>query len=713
MAAIPTVSDNEKQRLEVLRGYGVLDTPAEGLFDDLIALASRSCRAPYVSLSLLDADREWFRGTIGLPSADLPRSCAISAPVVCTGKRVTVPDMTRDPRLNSHPFVMSDPRVQAYAAMPLITAGGHVLGALAIMDRAPREFSDDELCSLAGITRQVMALLELRRGIVSLRREMADRERIQQAQAAVENERNAFLLDLSTEVSRISHPQDLVCVAMLRLRCRLNATSVALAEVTPDEGEALLLTQGAPDDASRMEVSNIPVDALKELCAVDPHGKTTVICDTKTDARSFRVYQTWHQPRGMRAVMSVPLLRGGSLVALLSVIHSEPRNWSGAEIELTRRVADIVWPALEKARADRALMMSEERLRLAQNIARIGAWEWDPDNGHTFLSAECRELFGFDSDGHHSFTEVFQRVDPRDTQDVQAALARCRETGGGELDYRIRHPRLGARWIHAKAGMTVRSGRPCMVGICLDVTERREAEEALKDVNQRKDEFLAMLAHELRNPLAPIRNAAQILRVHGKDNAQLDWARSVIERQARHLTRLVDDLLDVSRIVRGQIALEKTRVDLGEVVRYAVETSRPLIRERCHEIEVQLPAEPICFDGDLTRLAQVVANLLINAAKYTNAGGEIRVTAEREGFNHAVLKVRDTGAGIPENLLPHIFDLFTQGERTLDRSQGGLGIGLTLVKRIVEMHGGTVEARSEGSGKGSEFMRQRFLRRLS
>ncbi|MGH8259049.1 MAG: hybrid sensor histidine kinase/response regulator, partial [Steroidobacteraceae bacterium] len=246
------------------------------------------------------------------------------------------------------------------------------------------------------------------------------------------------------------------------------------------------------------------------------------------------------------------------------------------------------------------------------------------------------------------------------------------------------------------------ASRPRVFGIHLDVTDRRLAQQALQEVSQRKDEFLAMLAHELRNPLAPIRNAAQILRLHAKGNPKLEWARSVIERQSRHLTRLVDDLLDVSRIVRGQITLEKTSIDLSDVVRHALETSRPLVRERKHQLTVSLPGEPLPLDGDLTRLSQVIANLLINAAKYTPEGGHIWLEAEQRG-DSVVVKIRDTGMGIAPSLLPHIFELFTQGARTLDRAQGGLGIGLTLVRKIVEMHGGRVEGRSAGPGQGSEL----------
>ena len=232
---------------------------------------------------------------------------------------------------------------------------------------------------------------------------------------------------------------------------------------------------------------------------------------------------------------------------------------------------------------------------------------------------------------------------------------------------------------------------------------RREAEQSLRESDRRKDEFLAMLAHELRNPLAPIRNAAHVLKVAGPLDDRQQWAREVIERQTQQLTRLVDDLLDVSRITRGKVALAREPLDLATIVNRAVETSLPLIEARRHQLDLALPPEPVRVDGDLTRLVQVVGNLLNNAAKYTDEGGYIRLEAAQED-GKAVIRVRDNGMGVPADLLPHVFDLFSQADRSLDRSQGGLGIGLTLVRRLVELHGGEVEARSEGPGQGSEFV---------
>jgi signal transduction histidine kinase/DNA-binding response OmpR family regulator len=225
----------------------------------------------------------------------------------------------------------------------------------------------------------------------------------------------------------------------------------------------------------------------------------------------------------------------------------------------------------------------------------------------------------------------------------------------------------------------------------------------VQDSDRRKNEFLAMLAHELRNPLAPIRSAVQIMRLIGPDVPDLHWARDVIERQVQHMVRLVDDLLDLSRITRGKITLQMETVDVATVVDRAVETCRPLMDARKHELTVSLAAEPLWVQGDAARLAQVLGNLLNNAAKYTEEGGHVWLTVAREG-QEVTVRVRDTGVGIPAEMLAYIFDLFTQIDRSLDRSQGGLGIGLTLVRRLVELHKGSVQAFSGGPNQGSEFI---------
>jgi signal transduction histidine kinase/ActR/RegA family two-component response regulator len=243
-----------------------------------------------------------------------------------------------------------------------------------------------------------------------------------------------------------------------------------------------------------------------------------------------------------------------------------------------------------------------------------------------------------------------------------------------------------------------------------EVTRRKRLEEELQRraeelaaADRRKDEFLAVLSHELRGPLAPIRNALQVQRLLGPADPRFGEARDLIDRQVRHLARLVDDLLDVSRVTRGKVTLHKGRLDVAEVLAAAAEAARPAVVARGHRLGVTPPADRLWVEGDLTRLAQVVGNLVTNAAKYTPDGGDIRLTAGREG-DQAVIRVRDTGVGIAADLLPRVFDLFTQGQPSPGGPEGGLGIGLTVVKALAEMHGGSVEAHSDGPGQGSEFV---------
>ncbi len=236
-----------------------------------------------------------------------------------------------------------------------------------------------------------------------------------------------------------------------------------------------------------------------------------------------------------------------------------------------------------------------------------------------------------------------------------------------------------------------------------DVTQRRRAEKALKEADRKKDHFLAILAHELRNPLVPIRNGLQILNLAGKDPIIAENARSIMDQALNQLVRLVDDLLDVSRIATGKLKLRKERVELAAVVQSAVETTRPLIDEQGHHLSVRLPPTSILLDADPTRLGQVFSNLLNNAAKYSEQGGHITLAAEPAG-DEVIVRVTDRGIGISADHLPRIFHLFAQVETASDRSQGGLGIGLSLVRGLVEMHGGTIEARSDGPGCGSELI---------
>jgi PAS domain S-box-containing protein len=320
------------------------------------------------------------------------------------------------------------------------------------------------------------------------------------------------------------------------------------------------------------------------------------------------------------------------------------------------------------------------------------------------VNKQAEQTFGYER-GEILGRSAFAFIPPEYHQHVRDAIERKLAGATGPTVYELEVIRKdGQRMpVEVSSRLILRDGRPVGVqGCARDITERKRAEEALKEADQRKDEFLAMLSHELRNPLTPIRNALHILKIADTDADQMVQIRDVMERQVEHLTRLVDDLLDMARITRGQIELRRERVELAAAIARAVETAQPVIDGRGQQLNVALPPEPLCVEGDLVRLAQVFANLLNNAAKYTGLAGHIWLTAERDDGEVRV-RVRDDGIGMAPEVVPHIFDLFVQAGRSAARSQGGLGIGLTLVRRLVELHGGTVHASSPGPGHGSEF----------
>ena len=433
------------------------------------------------------------------------------------------------------------------------------------------------------------------------------------------------------------------------------------------------------------------------------------------------------------------------LVALRSLDRLVSGESDSNEIRITRKGGEVRWlrylarPERDAARAGvvrihgavldvterklgrEVLEESERRFRqLAENIQE-GFWLSDPLKSQVlYCSPAFAEIWGRSCDDLYERPWSFlDSVHPEDRGPVVRALERHGRGEPTDLEYRVVRPDESVRWVRERSfPIKDPSGRVYRVaGVAEDVTERRQAEEQrrlLEDLLRRrnqelaaadrhKDEFLAMLAHELRNPLAPIRNALHIMKHAGNAGPVVEQVRDVAERQVRHMARLLDDLLDVARISRGRIDLRRETVAVASILRQAVEAVRPLIEERRHELTVAPPAEPLWVDADPTRLEQVLTNLLNNAAKYTDPGGRIGLGAGREG-DEVVVRVRDTGVGIAPDMLPRIFDLFVQAERRLDRSQGGVGIGLTLVRRLVELHGGTVEAFSPGLGRGSEFV---------
>jgi PAS domain S-box-containing protein len=356
------------------------------------------------------------------------------------------------------------------------------------------------------------------------------------------------------------------------------------------------------------------------------------------------------------------------------------------------------------AAAARALEASEVRYRRLFETAQDAILILDGDTGkiidsNPFLTA----LLGYSADELLG-KELWQIGLFQDIEANRAAFRQLQERGYiryEDLPLQTKDGRHAS--VEFVSNVYPVEGRQVIQCNIRDISDRKRAEEALREVDRRKDEFLATLAHELRNPLAPIRNAVQVLRLKSTGDRDTQWATEVIERQVEQLSRLVDDLLDVSRISRGKINLRMEQLDLAAVVARGVEVSRPLIDARKHSLDVSLPKQTLLVAGDAMRLVQMLSNLLNNAAQYTPEGGRIDLTVEPSG-GEALLRVRDTGVGIAAAMLSRIFDMFTQVQASGSRSESGLGLGLTLVRSLVELHGGSVTAHSQGAGHGSEFV---------
>lgn len=373
-----------------------------------------------------------------------------------------------------------------------------------------------------------------------------------------------------------------------------------------------------------------------------------------------------------------------------------------AELNL---VAILFRDEAPRKRAEVALQESQQRLETALLTARMASWEWDMVTDRLTTSASVTEVFGLAPGAAiPNGAEGLQLLHPDDRDRHRALVTRAREAGEGwHTEFRIVRPRDGqTAWLeeHVITSDDPRTGVRRWTGLVWDVTDRKLAEEALREADRRKDDFIATLGHELRNPLAPMRNIVELLKRQPELPAAVEQMRGILERQVRHMTRLVEDLLEVSRITSGKLELRRERVMLQSVITAAVETAQP---HEKHQFSFFIPPEPLFLHADPVRLGQVVSNLLHNARKFTEPGGRISLRTEQQGAKVRVI-VRDEGIGIAREDLRRIFEPFVQVGHGHGPLHGGLGIGLALAKSLVRMHGGSIEAQSRGLGQGSEFV---------
>ncbi|GAB2507781.1 PAS domain S-box protein [Lysobacter humi (ex Lee et al. 2017)] len=515
-------------------------------------------------------------------------------------------------------------------------------------------------------------------------------------------ETGVFLAELDRRIAQAGSADEVGDAGLALLGEHLRLLRCTLTDIDLDHGRIRTLhewTDGAPRVFGAFDAREFFTTELGMALA---SGETVAVNDLRSDPLTAP-FAANYLPYGTVALAAVSYVVEGRLTGTLTIASGRPRTWRAHELKLLREVVARLWPAIERARSVAALRESEARFRQMADTAPIMIYVTEPDGRCTYVSRRWSEFTGRMAEAELGFGWA-DVLHPDDRERVHAAFEAANDAQEAHvLEYRALRWDGAYRWMHATGRPRFGAGSEFLgfIGGILDITERREAEEALREADRRKDEFLATLAHELRNPLAPIRSGLHVLNLTA-DAEIARRTRQMMDRQLDHMVRLVDDLLDVSRITSGKVVLQRQRISLQDAVRAAIESARPSIESARHRLVVDLDEAPLCVDADPTRIAQVIGNLLTNAAKYTPDGGEVRLHAHAcDG--EACLSVTDTGLGIPPEAIGEVFGMFAQVNRTLDRAQGGLGIGLALARRLVEMHGGAIVAESAGLGQGSTF----------
>jgi PAS domain S-box-containing protein len=656
----------DSDRLAALARTGLLDSEAEPSFDRLARLASKLLGTPVALVSLVDANRQFFKSCVGLPEPwatrrQTPLSHSFCQHVVTSREPLVIEDARLDPQVKDNPAI-AELNVIAYLGVPL-AIDDQIIGSFCAIDNTPRTWTTDDVEILRDLAESVVTEIRLR----------ADRSEMARQRTAAEDTRRRFQVTLSSIGDGVIATDNHGSITFM------NAVAEALCgwSETDAIGRPINTVFRIVREPTREPVANPAERALAQKQPAELTDDTILIAKDGTER---------------------PISDKAATI----------KNAQG-EIE---GVVLVFRDITEMKGTGRRLSAYEARFRLIfESVKDFSIFTVDLNAIITSWNTGAENVFGYSENEAigQSIAIIFTPED-RAAGIPERELQSAAKSGRG-TDERWHMRKSGERFFASGIVTALKDDSDKIIGftkVARDITAAKQADDllraqaaALKDADRRKDEFLAMLAHELRNPLAAISSGVQLVKTVQEPDL-LSSIKDMIERQTKHLTQLMDDLLDVSRISAGKIILKKETVELASVIKRAVDLVRPLVDEKHHELTISQPEQAIQFVTDATRTAQILGNLLTNAAKYTEEGGKIHLDVRTEG-DAIVFKVRDSGVGIPGEMLSKVFGLFTQVDSSVDRSQGGLGIGLTLVRELVEMHGGTVTAASEGRGKGSQF----------
>lgn len=546
-------------------------------------------------------------------------------------------------------------------------------------------------------------------GILAVIRDITERKRAEEA-LRIAAEADAYCVVLSDALRPLIDPIDIQAAAAHILGEYLQANRVYYAEVVKNTDTVRISTDYCAGVSSLTGEYHLG-DCGPTLMAEFRAGRSLIIPNVAKDTRLIAAEKARMAGLDIAAFVLIPLIRGDSLVGLLGVHQAQPRNWSNAEIADIAETAERTWDAVERGYIEKVLRTSEARLAAIVHQATAGLVETDLSGRFILVNDQFCAIL--ERKREELLTLRWQDIThPDDLAENEALFQRCTDEGRDfVIEKRYLQPDGSAVWVRNSVSLLRddTSLPMSVLAVSFEIGERRKIEaklreqtEQLRNADQRKDEFLAMLGHELRNPLTPISNVVRLMSSQSLDEATLNGAYEVLNRNVTHISRLVDDLLDVTRITRGLVTLKQERIDLTALLQECCAAIQDLIDSKQQTLHYRIPEQPVFLEGDGVRLTQVFTNLLNNASKYTDHNGRIDLTVSLDGPSVWV-RVRDNGMGISSELLPYVFDLFTQSPRSLDRSEGGLGIGLTLVKQLVELHGGHITAQSCGINQGSEF----------